>query len=106
LDLGGDIVVAAPLVVPYPLPLTSPSVDRRVLAAQIIRSVSQSGIRCTINRILIAHVRDCRDGWRALLPPHCIVVVGKSNRLSPIQHFRTWLSAQFLRKLGHEVIVA
>ena len=104
--LGGEIIIAVPQVVPYPLPLNSPSVDRRAVLAQIKDAVSQSGITCAIQKVLIAYTRDYHDGWRSLLPPHCIVVVGKPKRRSPLQRLRTWLSARSLSKLGHEVLTA
>jgi hypothetical protein len=104
--LGGEILVAAPQVVPYPLPLNCPSVDRRALVSQIKGAVSQSGITCAIQKVLIAYTRDDRDGWRSLLPPHCIVVVGKPEARFLIRRLRTWLSAKFLTKLGHEVLLA
>jgi hypothetical protein len=104
--LGGDIIVAAPLIVPYPLPLQCPPVDRRVLVAQIQSAIVQSGIGCGVQNVLIAYTRDDHDAWRALLPAHCIVIVGKAGRWSPIRRFRAWRAAEYLRKLGHEVLVA
>jgi hypothetical protein len=56
--------------------------------------------------VLIAYARDKRDGWRALLPPGCIVVVGKATRYSPVNQFRAWSTSRFLRKQGYEVLVA
>lgn len=105
-DLGGDILIAAPLVVPYPLPLNCPSVNKRVLCAQIMQSISKAGITSAVHKVLIGYVRDRRDGWRTLLPQGCIVVVGKPKGLSPIQYLQTRLAAKSLRKLGHEVLVA
>jgi hypothetical protein len=104
--LGGEILIAAAQVVPYPLPLNCPSVNRSALVSQIKGAVSQSGITCSIQKVLIVYTRDDHDGWRSLLPPHCIVVVGKPGGRSPIQRFRTWLSAKFLSRLGHEVLLA
>jgi len=104
--LGGDILIAAPQVVPYPLPLNCPSVDRRTVLAQIKSAVAQAGIGCAIQKVLIAYTRNDRDGWSALLPPHCIVVVGKPQRSSPLQRLHTWLTARSLSKLGHEVLLA
>jgi hypothetical protein len=104
--LGGDIVIAAPQVVPYPLPIDSPSVPRRALMEQINGSVKRAGISHHVHKVLIAYTRDCRDAWRELLPPHCIVVVGKPAWRFPILRLHAWLSAKSLSKLGHEVVGA
>jgi hypothetical protein len=103
--LGGEIHIAVPHVVPYPLPLNRPPVDRGVLLAQIAGAVAQSGITCGVRRVLIAYTRSQEDAWRFLLPPHCIVFIGRPKR-SPVQRFRTWLSTKALAKLGHETLVA
>ena len=104
--LGGEIVIAAAQVVPYPLPLNRPPVNRCVLLGQIANSLSQAGIGGeTSSKVLLAYARDAYDGWRAILPPHCIVIVGRANR-SPLQRFRSWSTAKFLRKRGYEVLVA
>jgi hypothetical protein len=105
-DLGGDILIAAPLLVPYPLPLHCPSIDKRSLIAQIGHSVSQSGITLAVQKILIGYARDRESGWQTLLPHGCIVVLGKPNPLAPIQRIRTWLSGRSLRQLGYEVVIA
>jgi hypothetical protein len=84
--------------------LNCPSANKRVLLAQITNALTQSGISCAVHKVLIAYTRDRRDGWRALLPHGCIVVLGRP--LSPLQRFKTWLSSRSLRKLGHEVVVA
>jgi hypothetical protein len=104
--LGGEILIAAPQVVPYPLPLNCPTVDRHALLTQIKASIRQSGISNSIYKVLISYTRDCRDAWRELLPPHCIVVVGKPKLRSPLLRMHTWLSAKSLSKLGHEVVLA
>jgi hypothetical protein len=104
--LGGEIIIAATQIVPYPLPLNRPPTDCRALIAQIAGSISQSGIAfVTPPKALIAYARDSSDGWLAILPPHCIVVVGRPKR-SLVQRFRNWLAARFLRHLGHEVLLA
>ena len=106
-DLGGEILIAAPLIVPYPLPLHCPATTKRAFLAQIGRSIAVSGIqRQAVHKLLIAYTRDPRDACRTLLPPGCIVVIGEPNRLSPIQRWKTFSSAKYLRSLGHEVIVA
>jgi len=106
-DLGGEILIAAPLIVPYPLPLHCPATSKSAFLAQIGRSISESGIRReAVHKLLIAYTRDPRDAWHTLLPPGCIVVIGERHRLAPLQHWKTFLSAKHLRSLGHEVVVA
>ena len=105
-DLGGEILVAAPLVVPYPLPLQCPDVNRHALCAHIRQSVAQSGVGCDVQKVIIGYARDYQDGWRSLLPPGCIVVVGREVRFSAIQRFQTWRTARCLRRMGYEVLVA
>ncbi len=106
-DLGGEILVAAPLIVPYPLPLDRPATSKRTLLAQIAGCISESGIqRAAIHKLLIAYSREARDGWRTLLPAGCIVVIGKPNRLSPVRRWKTRQCAEYLRSLGHEVVLA
>ena len=104
--LGGDILIAAPHVVPYPLPLNHPAVDRRALLEQIKNSVLQSGITCQIQKVLVAYTRDNRDVWRDLLPPHCIVVIGKPKLRDPILWLNTSFLMKSLSKSGYEVVLA
>ena len=104
--LGGDILIAAPQLVPYPLPLNSPDINRAALLQQINQSVQESHIACPIHKVLISYARDCQDAWRELLPSHCIVVVGKPTWRSPILRLHAWLSAKSLSRLGHEVVEA
>jgi hypothetical protein len=103
--LGGEIFIVASRIVPYPLPLQCPSVDSESFREQISRAVEHSGIDCGVQKVLVANTRVEQDGWKSLLPPHCIVFVGTSVR-SPLQRFRSWRNAQRLRKLGHEVLLA
>jgi len=106
-NLGGEILIAAPLIVPYPLPLHCPATSKRAFLVQIGQSILESGIpREAVHKLLIAYTRDPRDAWRTLLPTGCIVVIGKPHRLSPLRHWKTSQSARYLRSLGHEVVVA
>jgi hypothetical protein len=99
-QLNGRIMLVAPQVVPYPLPLTSPPVlldwnERR------LRVIADESAVETIVRIYL-----CRDPWRALeqaLRPHSVVVVGGRKRWWPTRESRL---ARRLRRAGHEVILA
>jgi hypothetical protein len=99
-QLHGRIMLVAPQVVPYPLPLTSPPVlldwnERR------LRVIADQSEVETIVRIYL-----CRDRWQALehlLRPHSIVVVGGRKRWWPTRESRL---ARRLHHAGHEVIFA
>jgi hypothetical protein len=99
-QLHGRIMLVAPQVVPYPLPLTSPPVlldwnERR------LRVIADQSEVETIVRIYL-----CRDRWEALehvLRPHSLVVVGGRKRWWPTRESRL---ARRLRHAGHEVIFA
>ena len=99
-QLNGRIMLVAPQVVPYPLPLTSPPVlldwnERR------LRVIADQSEVETIVRIYL-----CRDRWQALeqaLRPHSVVVVGGRKRWWPTRESRL---ARRLRHAGHEVIFA
>ena len=98
-QLNGRIMLVAPQVVPYPLPLTSPPVllDWNERRLRVI--ANQSAVE-TIVRIYL-----CRDPWQALehaLRPHSLVVVGGRKRWWPTRESRL---ARRLRRAGHEVIL-
>jgi hypothetical protein len=98
-QLNGRIMLVAPQVVPYPLPLTSPPVllDWNERRLRVI--ANQSAVE-TIVRIYL-----CRDRWQALehvLGPHSVVVVGGRKRWWPTREGRL---ARRLRRAGHEVIL-
>jgi hypothetical protein len=98
-QLNGRIMLVAPQVVPYPLPLTSPPVllDWNERRLRVI--ANQSAVE-TIVRIYL-----CRDRWQALerlLRPHSVVVVGGPKRWWPTRESRL---ARRLRRAGHQVIL-
>lgn len=98
-QLNGRIMLVAPQVVPYPLPLASPPVlldwnERR------LRVIADESAVETIVRIYL-----CRDRWQALeqaLRPHSVVVVGGRKRWWPTRESRL---ARRLRRAGHQVIL-
>jgi hypothetical protein len=98
-QLNGRIMLVAPQVVPYPLPLTSPPVlldwnERR------LRVIADESAVETIVRIYL-----CRDRWQALeqaLRPHSVVVIGGRKRWWPTRESRL---ARRLRRAGHDVIL-
>jgi hypothetical protein len=97
-QLNGRIMLVAPQVVPYPLPLTSPPVllDWNERRLRVI--ANQSEVETVVQIYL------CRDRWQALghvLHPHSLVVVGGRRRWWPTCESRL---ARRLRRAGHEVI--
>ena len=97
-QLNGRIMLVAPQVVPYPLPLTSPPVLLDWNERRLRVMANQSAVE-TIVRIYL-----CRDPWQTLehaLRPHSLVVVGGRKRWWPTRESRL---AGRLRHAGHEVI--
>ena len=98
LNFGIDVIV--PHVVPYPLPVSEPSVAMDVTRAEIRRIVDESGINADV------HVYLCRDAFHTLtevLPPHSTILIGR--RITWFSSGATRL-ARKLRKRGHLVILA
>lgn len=105
-DLGGEVVIAAPQVVPYPLPIDRPPGNSSILISRIQGAVERAGIGSPVENVTIAYAREIKTGWKALLPAHCIVVVGRPSWLSPIQRITSWFNRRSLRQLGHEVVAS
>jgi hypothetical protein len=98
-SLGARIMLLAPQVVPYPLPLQSPPVliewnERR------FHSIANESPVETIVRLYL-----CRDRIETLkhaLSPNSIVVIGGHRRWSPFTSEKRL--ARSLRRAGHEII--
>jgi hypothetical protein len=97
--LDARIMLLAPQVVPYPLPLNNPPVSLEWNERRLRLIAGQSQVETTL------HVYLCRDRWQTLenvLSPHSLVVLGGP---------RLWWStpesrlARKLRQAGHEVIL-
>ncbi len=101
-SLGGHITLIVPQIVPYPLPLTKPSmpVDFNERRLRVIAIKGRKGRVET--RICIYLCRDPLETLMSVLKPHSLVVVGSCKRWWPTKEKR--LAAK-LRKAGHEVIV-
>ncbi|HEY7334985.1 MAG TPA: hypothetical protein VH639_08885 [Bryobacteraceae bacterium] len=97
--LDARIMLLAPQVVPYPLPLNNPPVSLEWNKRRLRLIAGQSQVETTL------HVYLCRDRWQTLesvLSAHSLVVLGGR---------RLWWStpesrlARKLRQAGHEVIL-
>jgi len=98
-DLGGRIILVAIQVVPYPLPLTRPSVGKDWNERRLRLIAGESRVET------IVHVYLCRDGRQTLgdlLSPHSLVVLGGRKHWWPTTESTM---ARRLRRAGHEVIL-
>jgi hypothetical protein len=95
----GHITLIVPQVVPYPLPLTSPSVQVDFTERRL-RVIASD---CRVDtRICVYLCRDPLETLKSVLKPHSLVIVGSRKRWWPTAEKR--LAAK-LRNAGHEVIV-
>jgi hypothetical protein len=97
--LDARVTLLMPEVVPFPVPLDSPALDRRWNEARLQSIAQMSRVATTV------HVRLCRDRWELLtdeLRPRSLVVVAGRRR--------TWWRtgeeslARRLSRAGHEVV--
>jgi hypothetical protein len=95
----GHVTLIVPQVVPYPLPLTSPSVQVDFTERRL-RVIASD---CRVDtRICVYLCRDPLETLKSVLKPHSLVIVGSRKRWWPTAEKR--LAAK-LRNAGHEVIV-
>jgi len=99
-SLGGRIVLLAPQVVPYPLPLDSPPIlidwnENR------FRAIASASPVETVVRLYLC--RDKMETLKAALSPKSLVVIGGREKWWPFSSERT--TARQLRRAGHEVII-
>jgi hypothetical protein len=99
-EFGGEIVVLAPHVVPYPLDLTHPPVAPAFLES---RFVCDHGPLPDIENVRILLCRDEAEAILGALEPKSIVVMGTKKRC-----WRTRDEAiiERLRSAGHQVVIA
>jgi hypothetical protein len=99
-NLGAQITLMVPQIVPYPLPLTSPPVLLEFQESRFENIASQSPVEIRVQLYL------CRDGVETLkriLKPHSLVVIGGRKRFWPTREKGL---LRKLRRAGHEVIFA
>jgi hypothetical protein len=99
-ELGAQIEVLAPFVVPYPLDLGHPAVEPSFLENKLL---SENALLTEVERV---HILLCRDEAEAVvgaLPPQSIVVLTARKRW---WRTREDCLADTLRKAGHQVVIA
>jgi hypothetical protein len=99
-ELGAQIEVLAPFVVPYPLDLGHPAVEPQFLENKLL---SENALLTEVERV---HILLCRDEAQAVvgaLPPKSIVVLTSQKRW---WRTREDCLADTLRKAGHQVVIA
>jgi len=99
-ELGAQIEVLAPFVVPYPLDLGHPAVEPNFLENKLL---SENALLTEVDRV---HILLCRDEAEAVvgaLPPKSIVVLTARKRW---WRTREDCLADALRKAGHHVVIA
>ena len=98
--LRACITLIVPQVVPYPLPLASPSVPPEFTQRHFRVIAEESPVETTVRIYL------CRDPVETLhkvLKPHSLVVIGGCRSWWPTRENRL---ARQLRRSGHEVVFA
>ena len=98
--LRACITLIVPQIVPYPLPLTSPSVLLDFAERRCRVIADESPVETTVQIYLC---RDRVETLRGALKPHSLVVIGGGRSWWPTPEKR--LACQ-LRRAGHEVVFA
>ncbi len=99
-SLGARIVLLAPQVVPYPLPLDSPPVLIDWNENRFRAIAAESPVE-TVVRLYLC--RDTIETLKAALKPKSVVVIGGRNKWWPF--IKEKAIARQLRRAGHEVIL-
>ena len=98
-SLHARITLIVPEIVPYPLPLGSPPVERE-FKERAFRILADEGPVETSVRIYVC--RDRLEMLRTVLDPHSLIVMGGKDRWWPTKEDRL---ADQLRRLGHQVVL-
>jgi hypothetical protein len=98
-ELGAQIEVLAPFVVPYPLELGHPAVEPQFLEDKLL----ENELLLEVERVHILLCRDEADAVVGALPPKSIVVLTVKKRW---WRTREDYLADVLRKAGHQVVIA
>jgi hypothetical protein len=98
-NLHARITLIVPEIVPYPLPLGSPPVERE-FKERAFRVLADEGPVETCVRIYVC--RDRLTMLRTVLEPHSLIVMGAKDRWWPTREKRL---AGRLRQLGHQVVL-
>jgi hypothetical protein len=99
-DLGARIRVIVPQVVPFPLPLSEPTVKPEFTANRIHEVLSRYPLGVDVD----VQVCLCREKWSAALTalkPESLVLIGGRRGFWPTEESRL---ARALQRRGHEVV--
>ncbi len=99
-QLGIQIKILVPHVVPYPLPLDRPQVDPAFRLKQF-RALCEQGPAGT--RIEIKLCRNVCDCLLHSVTPHSLVLIGVRKRWWPFTCEKRW--ARSLERAGHQIIL-
>jgi hypothetical protein len=99
-ELGAQIEVLAPFVVPYPLELNHPAVEPSFLENKLL---SENALLTEVEKVHILLCRDEADAVMGTLPPKSIVVLTARKRW---WRTREDCLADTLRNAGHHVVIA
>jgi hypothetical protein len=99
-ELGAQIEVLAPYVVPYPLDLSHPPVEPRFLESKLL---SENASLTEVEKVSILLCRDEAEAVLGALAPKSIVVLAVRKRWWKT---REDCLAEALTKAGHQVVIA
>jgi len=98
-DLGATLELLVATVVPYPLPLNSPTAPARFTEELLSALVSECEVDVTVKVFLCRDREETIPQW---LPAESIAVIGRRRRWGPES---SWRLIRALRQRGHHVIV-
>jgi len=104
-ELSARVHLVAPRIVPYPLALETPQVPVSFTARKLQELASEAGVEVSVDIILC---RDLMTTLSFILKPQSLIVMGEHrSRWGAFQLLdREYRLAQWLRKLGHQVLSA
>ncbi len=100
-NLGWQIVLVVPQVVPFHFPLERPPVSIAFLERRWVAFVKESGVQAERVEIEIYLCRDRKQCLRKILPPRSLVVLGGGTGWRSRKEHEL---ERFLRSLCHQVV--
>jgi len=98
-DLGADLELLVPHVVPYPLPLNRPDTPAAFTEDFLARLVRPIDVDVRVKVLLCRDREETIPQW---LPSQAITVIGRKRRWGPDSF---WRLIRAIRRKGHHVIV-
>ena len=99
-NLGARIRIIVPQVVPFPLPLSEPTIKPEFTANRIHAMLSQDPIDTAVD-VQVCLCREKLNAPISILKAHSLVLIGGRPRFWPTEESRF---ARVLRRCGHEVM--